>query len=107
MSVMKNNQHVYVGFCLLSLIFFWLSLFMGEISIASLNINGAGEGKKRFHLFEIVKQKKIKVLFVQETHSDEMNACDWVREFDGMPILSHLSSSSGGFAILFSKGFIP
>ncbi len=29
------------------------------------------------------------------------------REFDGLSILSHLSSTSGGVAILFSKGFIP
>ncbi len=60
MSVMKNNQHVYVSFCLLSVIFFWLPLFMGEISIASLNIIGAREGKKKkkIHLFEIVNQKK-------------------------------------------------
>ncbi len=28
-------------------------------------------------------------------------------EFDGLSILSHLSSTSGGVAILFSKGFIP
>ncbi len=55
----------------------------------------------------MVKQKKVDVLFVQETHSDELNACDWAREFDGMSILSHLSSTSGGVAILFSKGFIP
>lgn len=104
MSVMKNNQQAYASFCLLSLICFWLSSFMGEINIASLNINEAREGKK-IHLF--VKQKKIDVLFVQETHSDELNACDWAREFDGMSILSHLSSTSGGVAILFSKGFIP
>ncbi len=73
----------------------------------SLNINGAREGRKRFQLFELVKQKKVDVLFVQETHSDELNACDWAREFDGLSILSHLSSTCGGVAILFSKGFIP
>lgn len=33
--------------------------------------------------------------------------CDWAREFDGMSILNHLSSASGGVAISFSKGFIP
>ncbi len=71
MSVMKNNQHVYVSLCLMSL--FCFSFIMGGINIAFLNINGAREGKKRFQLFEMVKEKKVDVLFVQETHSDELN----------------------------------
>lgn len=67
MSVMKNNQQAYASFCLLSLICFWLSSFMGEINIASLNINGAREGKKRFHLFELVKRKLMFYLFKRLT----------------------------------------
>lgn len=35
--------------------------------MASLNVNGARDVGKRFHLYEIVKQKKIDVLFIQET----------------------------------------
>lgn len=107
MVVMKNEKHIIGGLCLLSLICFFLSSFMGEICIASLNMNGAREGKKRFHLFETIRQKKVHVLFAQETHSDEINASDWAREFDGLAILSHLSSTSGGVAILFSNSFIP
>lgn len=80
---------------------------MGEIFIASLNINGARDNRKRFQLYEVIKQKKMDVVFVQETHSDAINAADWAREFDGVSILSHLSSVSGGVAILFSKNFIP
>jgi len=105
--VMKNEKHMYVGLCLLSLICFFLSSFMAEICIASLNVNGAREGKKRFRLFETIRQKKVNVLFAQESHSDEINESDWAREFDGLSILSHLSSTSGGVAILFSKSFVP
>nr|BAC82609.1 pol-like protein [Danio rerio] len=105
--VMRTSRHLYAVFCLWNLLCFWLFLAMGELNIASLNINGAREGKKRFYLFEMIKEKKIDVLFVQETHSDALNACDWAREYNGLPILSHLSSVSGGVAVLFSKNFIP
>ena len=43
---------------------------MGEINLASLNVNGARDFKKRAQVFEIMKHKKIDVLFVQETHSE-------------------------------------
>ncbi len=75
--------------------------------MASLNVNGARDIGKRFQLYEIIKQKKIDVLLVQETHSDILNSSDWAKEFDGLSVLSHLTSTSGGVAILFSKNFIP
>lgn len=40
-----------------SLILF-LFLSMAEVCIASLNVNGARNGKKRAELFEVIKQKK-------------------------------------------------
>ncbi|KAL7825669.1 hypothetical protein SRHO_G00334070 [Serrasalmus rhombeus] len=46
-------------------------------------------------------------MFVQETHSDERNAVDWVREYDGRAFLSHRSSVSGGVALLFAKSWAP
>lgn len=75
--------------------------------MASLNVNGARDIGKRFQLYEIIKQKKIDVLLVQETHSDILNGSNWAKEFDGLSVLSHLTSISGGVAILFSKNFIP
>lgn len=44
--------------------------------IASLNVNGARHSKKRTELFEVIKQKKIDVAFIQETHSDVKNAAE-------------------------------
>ncbi len=75
--------------------------------MASLNVNVARDIGKRFKLYEIIKQKKIDVLLVQETHSDIPNSSDWAKEFDGLSVLSHLTSTSGGVAILFSKNCIP
>lgn len=80
---------------------------MGEINFASLNVNGARDFKKRAQVFELMKHKEIDVLFVQETHSDVSNSVEWVKEFDGLAILSHYTSLSGGVAVLFSKNFTP
>ncbi len=79
---------------------------MKEFHIASLNLNGAREERKRFKLYELIKIKKIDILFAQETHSDALNETDWASEFDGLSICSHNTSLSGGVAILFSKNLV-
>ncbi len=61
-----------------------------------------GNGK-RAEVFEVVKQKRIDVAMLQETHSDLRNAADWAAEWDGVSVLSHNTSLSGGVAILFAK----
>ncbi len=71
---------------------------MGVVHFASLNINGARESRKRAQIFEPMTQKRIDVLFLQETRSDLGNAVG----FDGLSVLSHSTSVSGGLAILFS-----
>ncbi|KAL7833192.1 hypothetical protein SRHO_G00302100 [Serrasalmus rhombeus] len=82
------------------------SLFnMDKFKVATLNVNGARDANKRAQLFEL--HKHIDVMFVQETHSDERNAVDWVREYDGRAFLSHRSSVSGGVALLFAKSWAP
>ena len=80
---------------------------MSEIRIASLNMNGARDRSKRAQLFELAKQKHFDVALLQETHSDAGNAADWAVEWDGLSLLSHNTSISGGVAILFSKSFTP
>lgn len=103
MVVKKANLMIIIG---LSLPFCFL-FFMGEVSVASVNVNGARDVKKRVMLYEISKQKKTDVLFLQETHSDSKNAAEWEREWDGISILSHHTAISGGVAVLFSKNFKP
>ncbi len=58
-------------------------------------------------MFEVIKQKKIDVIFIQETHSDVKNAADWMQEWDGISVLSHNTTLSGGVGILFTKSFSP
>ena len=80
---------------------------MRTFSFSTINVNGARDIKKRMLLFELMRLKRIDVLFAQETHCDEKNEIDWKREWEGLSVLSHKSSTSGGVAILFSKHFIP
>ncbi len=77
------------------------------MNIATINVNGLREIKKRAEVFEVVKQKKVDVIMLQETHSDLRNAADWAVEWDGVSVLSHNTSLSGGVAILFAKSFSP
>lgn len=80
---------------------------MSDFTISTLNLNGARDVRKRASLFELVKLKSINVMLVQETHSDTLNETDWKREWDGEVVLSHLSRTSGGVAVLFSKNLLP
>ena len=89
-------------------VFFLPLLFlMGDLRIASLNLNGARDPLKRAGLYELAKQKRLDVVFLQETHSDAGNAADWALEWDGFSFLSHNTSVSGGVAVLFAKNFTP
>lgn len=88
-------------------LFFWSFIYfsMAEVQIASLNVNGARDFRKRADLFEIIKQKKIDVTLIQETHSDVNNVNDWMKEWEGLSFHSHNTTLSGGVAILFAKTF--
>lgn len=88
----------------------WVLLFifaMSEVRLATLNVNGARDMKKRALLNEVIKQKNLDVIMLQETHSDRENAADWAREFEGISVLSHHTSTSAGVAVLFAKNFSP
>lgn len=87
-SLRKPNSFVIdvgVGGVLLCFLFSSLSSFlkMSEVNIATLNVNGAREMKKRAEIFEVVKQRRIDVVMLQETHSDLKNAADWAGEWGG------------------------
>ena len=78
-------------------------LIMCDIHLAFQNMNGARESKKRGELSELLKQKRIDVLFPQEAHSDACNARDWAKERSGLSVLSHNTLISRGVAIIFSR----
>ena len=80
---------------------------MSDFTISTLNLNGARDVRKRASLFELVKLKSINVMLVEEMQSDTLHETDWRREWDGEVVLRHLSRTSGGVALLFSKNIPP
>lgn len=46
---------------------------MTNINMGSLNINGARSDVKRASLYKLIDFKKLDVVFIQETHSDDEN----------------------------------
>uniref|UniRef100_A0A3B5R4A8 Reverse transcriptase domain-containing protein n=1 Tax=Xiphophorus maculatus TaxID=8083 RepID=A0A3B5R4A8_XIPMA len=80
---------------------------MDSFKVASLNLNGAREAGKRALIYQMMNQKKIDIIYLQETHSDCNTETDWGREWRGEVVLSHGTSQSAGVGFLFSKAFTP
>lgn len=88
--MMKNKWSNFSFFCL----FFFCSVsffisFMNSLKLASLNINCARDYRKRAKQYELIKQKHVDVMFIQETHSDLKNESEWMMELEGKAFLSH------------------
>lgn len=79
---------------------------MDSFKIGSLNLNGARDVKTRVFLYDTAKLKKLNVLFIQETHSDDNTQTNWVRGWEGKTYLKHGTTASVGVGFLF-KGFQP
>lgn len=77
------------------------------LNIATLNLNGARDKRKRLALIDFINLKRISVAMVQETHSDKINEVEWRKEWNGQIFFSHGSPVRGGVAILFSKDSLP
>ncbi|KAI7804071.1 pol-like protein [Triplophysa rosa] len=110
MRTVKKPKHMYSNRMFLFFRFFFsflLFISMCEFNVATLNLNGARDMRKRAELFQVIYQKKIDIIMLQETHSDTSNAADWAVEWNGTTVLSHNTSLSAGVAILFTKGFSP
>lgn len=52
-----------------------------------------------------MRQNKLDVLFIQETHIDDINATEWDKEWFSLS-LSHDTSLSGGVASLLSASHV-
>lgn len=74
---------------------------MQNLKIGSLNINGGRDRQKRALISEVATQKRIDVLFLQETHSDLADEVDWGLWWEGSYTLSHGTNFSAGVAVLF------
>lgn len=75
---------------------------MDGLRVASLNMNGGRDRKKRAVTKELFQQKKLDVILLQETHSDSDNETEWVLWTDVSCVLSHGSNFKGGVAICIS-----
>lgn len=108
MMTVKHPNSVSPCWLFTSLLLFTRFWFvMEDIDIASLNVNGARDSRKRAHLYEMMRQKRVDILFMQETHSDDKNCCWLDTGMAGLSCLSHHSSTSGGVAMLFTRNFTP
>ena len=76
-----------------------------SFSIASLNVNGMVDDKKRNAIFYWYRKKKIDILCLQETHSSPETELKWGKEWVGKSFWNHGSSNSRGVAILLSETF--
>lgn len=62
---------------------------------------------KRALVLNFIRNKKLNVTFLQETHSSPDNELKRKRERTGDGVFSHKTSNSGAVGILFSKDFEP
>lgn len=67
--------------------------------MGSLNINGGRYANKSALISEFACQKKIDVLFLQETHTTSADEVDWGLWWKGSCTLSHGTNCSAGAAI--------
>lgn len=80
---------------------------MGELKIASLNVNGLNNQTKRRAIFDRIRSLNAHVYLLQETHATDDVAALWETEWGGKIVYNHGSASSRGVAVLFKPGFVP
>ena len=86
-----------------SYLFPFSDLSMRSLKIGSLNINGGRDRHKRALISEVFTQKRVDVLFLQETHINPADEIDWGLWWEGSWALSHGTNLSAGVAVLFRE----
>lgn len=76
-----------------------------NIRVASLNVNGISDGKKRKQVFTWFKQQEYNIIFMQETHSCTKTEKHFEEDWGSKVVLNSHSSNSAGVAILFASNF--
>jgi len=74
-----------------------------HIKLASLNVRGIGDSKKRCNIFDWLHKQQYDVVFLQETHCIKTVEKRWSTEWGNMAYFCNGTSASAGVAILFSK----
>ena len=71
-----------------------------NIKIASLNVRGIQNENKRKEIFIYLKSKRLDILCLQETHSQQDDIIQWNRQWGNNCFYSHGDSQSRGVMIL-------
>ncbi len=74
-----------------------------KISFGSLNVRGLKDIVRRKALYLFCKRQKSHCLFLQETHSSDVDATFWTNQWGDRILFSHGSDRSGGVVICFNK----
>ena len=75
---------------------------MGLI-IATCNVAGLGNDKKRKSIWQFLRANKFDIIFLQETHLSLNKLKLWEMEWGGKIIWSHSTTNSKGVAIAFKR----
>uniref|UniRef100_A0A3B3DKH2 Reverse transcriptase domain-containing protein n=1 Tax=Oryzias melastigma TaxID=30732 RepID=A0A3B3DKH2_ORYME len=79
------------------------SFAMHSLRIGSLNINGGGRDRGKRAMLELfIKQNKLDIILLQETHTVAGDDTEWQKWWGGSCFLSHGTSNSRGVSILIS-----
>ena len=77
---------------------------MAALSLATLNVNGMHNSKKRLSLYEWLQRKNFDVIFLQETHCHlARHEKLWSQEWPGKSLWSRGDKRSRGVSVLFKK----
>ena len=78
---------------------------MNELQLCSLNVRGLSAFQKRKELFGWLREKRLNIYFLQETHCTTDQAEQWSCEWGYKAIFGGNSSNSKGVGILFNNNF--
>ena len=76
---------------------------MASLKIITCNVCGLSDVKKRKQIFQMLKEKKYDIVFLQEVHSTKKMAKYWRNQWGSRVLFSHGDSNARGTAILFNK----
>jgi len=87
--------------------FFACHLFITMAIFGSLNINGGASQSRMLQVVNLIKQRKLDVAFLQETHSTPASHSVWNRMMKKTGYFSDSNSRTAGVAFLLSPHFCP
>ena len=75
-----------------------------HLKLATFNVRGLGEHKKRHAIFHYLNKKLYNVIMLQETDSCKSIENRWQAEWGGQMFFAHRTMAARGVAILVKKG---